>query len=317
MLLILNNNTEPYFNIATEEYLLHNFSDDVFMLYRNELSIIVGKHQNAFAEINYWFVKDKNIKVVRRLSGGGTVFHDLGNLNFTFIQNGRKGSLVDFVKFTEPILQALLKLGVPASRSGRNDLLVEGLKISGNAEHVYKNRTLHHGTLLYSSKLDDLRLGLNNNHEKYSGKAVKSFRSKVTNISGYIPGMEIDEFIQEIYGAVSETFTNSVSYYLNEKDIAEIDTLVQEKYSKWEWNLGYSPKCIISRLGKINGKSVEIEIEVEKGLINLINTTNLEQDILSIITQMNGLTYNDEILKQTLLRFTTPEETNAWLKLMF
>jgi lipoate---protein ligase len=160
MLCIYNPSTEPYFNMAAEEYLLKNFSANIFMLWRNDNAVVVGKHQNSLAEINHDFVQQNNIKVVRRLSGGGTVFHDLGNLNFTFITNGEGEELVNFRKFTQPILEVLLQLGVHAKFEGRNDLTINGLKFSGNAEHVFKKRTLHHGTLLFSSKISDLTQAL-------------------------------------------------------------------------------------------------------------------------------------------------------------
>ena len=136
MICIQDTQTDPYFNLAAEEYVLKNFSDDVFMLWRNDNAIIVGKHQNTLSEINLDYVKEKGIKVVRRISGGGAVFHDLGNLNFTFIRTGEEGNLVDFKRFTLPIIEVLQKMGVDAKFEGRNDLTIEGKKFSGNAEHV-------------------------------------------------------------------------------------------------------------------------------------------------------------------------------------
>ena len=163
MLCFDNPSTNPYFNLACEEYLLKNVDDEVFMLWRNEPAIIVGKHQNTLAEINTEYVKDQGIKVVRRLTGGGAVFHDLGNLNFTFIKfiplNGDQ--IIDFQKHTRPILDILLKLGINAKFEGRNDLTIDGKKFSGNAEHVHKHKVLHHGTLLFSAKLPDLSASLN------------------------------------------------------------------------------------------------------------------------------------------------------------
>ena len=173
MLIIRRHNTDPWFNLATEEFVLKNFDEDTFMLWRNAPSIIVGKHQNTLAEINLDYVKKNNIKVVRRLSGGGAVFHDLGNINFTFIKTGENGNLIDFKKYTEPILEVLLKMGINARFEGRNDLTIEGKKFSGNAEHIWKNRVLHHGTLLFSSHMANLSEALNADPAEIPGQGCK------------------------------------------------------------------------------------------------------------------------------------------------
>ena len=186
MLIINRPQTDPYFNIAAEEYLLKQMDEDCFMVWQNEPSIIVGKHQNTLAEINYSFAKENNIPVVRRITGGGTVFHDLGNLNFTFISSGEKGKLVNFKKFTQPIIEVLNQMGIPARFEGKNDLRVNGLKISGNAEHVYKNKVLHHGTLLFSTDLNFLKKAIKSVPERFQDKAVQSVRSKVANITDFI-----------------------------------------------------------------------------------------------------------------------------------
>ena len=153
MLLINNTNINPYFNLAMEEYFLKNAKEDIFLLWQNENAIIVGKNQNTLSEINYDYVKNNNIKVVRRQSGGGAVFHDLGNINFTFISYN-DNSFSDFKKFTMPIVAALKELNINAEFSGRNDLLIDNQKFSGNAQYNYKNNVMHHGTLLFSSKIN-------------------------------------------------------------------------------------------------------------------------------------------------------------------
>jgi len=301
MLCISTDITGPYFNIASEEYLLKNFSDDIFLLYCNEPSIIIGKHQNTFAEINYWLVKEKQIKVVRRLSGGGTVYHDPGNLNFCFIRNGNAGSLVDFQKFTRPILEMLQKLGVPAERSGRNDLIVNGLKISGNAEHVYKNRTLHHGTLLVCSNLEDLKECLASNMENYHDKAIRSVRSKVNNLREYLPAnFTMQLFRDHLAQHVFETFPGARLYTYSEIDKKSIYQLVGEKYSTWEWNFGYSPRFTFKNSGKINGNTIDIEIDIDKGTIQkamLKLDANLHPDISGILP---GSLYHEDVIRQKL-----------------
>jgi lipoate-protein ligase A len=265
---ILNQNSDAWFNLAAEEYLLKNFREDIFMLWQNHNTIVVGKHQNTLAEINYDYVKEKNIKVVRRMSGGGAVYHDMGNLNFTFIMNGQEGSMVDFKKFTLPIIEVLKKLEVNARFEGRNDLTIDGLKFSGNAEHVHKNRVLHHGTLLFSSELGVLGQALLVNPLKYQDKAVKSVRSRVTNIKDHLKkDLTIGEFRDRIMQHISEQFPNAREYHFSPDDLQQIQHLVAEKYSTWEWNFGYSPKYGFSKMIKTRGGSVEYHLHVEEGII--------------------------------------------------
>jgi lipoate-protein ligase A len=230
MLLLQQTSTNPYFNIAAEEYLLKNFSDDIFTLYINEPSIIVGKHQNTLAEINQEFVRSQSIKVVRRLSGGGTVYHDLGNLNYSFIANGSEGKLVDFKKFTQPIVDVLLHLGIDAQLGGKNDIRIGERKISGNAEHIYKNRVLHHGTLLFSSELDNLNESIRVNPSTYTDKSVKSIRSNVANISDYLKDkITINEFAALVVNQIKQTIPNCSSYNLTKNDNSAINRLIDTK----------------------------------------------------------------------------------------
>ncbi len=197
MLCIHLKNQDPYFCLAAEEYFLKNFREDIFMLWQSEDTIVVGKHQNALGEINYRFVREKGIQVARRISGGGTVFHDSGNVNFTFIKNVKGPSEISFKIFTTPVVEALAQLGVTATTSGRNDLLINGFKISGNAEHVFKNRVLHHGTLLFNSDLENLGQAIKVIPGKYESKAVQSNRSPVANISSFLKDqLKIEEFIR-------------------------------------------------------------------------------------------------------------------------
>ncbi len=260
-------NTDPFFCLAAEEYLLKNFDDDIFMLWQSENTVVVGKHQNLPAEINYRFVRENNIKVARRISGGGTVFHDAGNVNFSFIKNVKSPAEISFKQFTAPVVEALAKLGITATTSGRNDLLISGLKISGNAEHVYKNRVLHHGTLLFNSDLENLGQAIKVVPGKYESKAVQSNRSLVANISQFLKSeMSTAEFIQFMLNVQLEKTENSI-YELTKTDIQNIEKLRTEKFITWEWNWGYSPKYSFKNEVEIDGKVLKIEMFVEKGRI--------------------------------------------------
>jgi len=271
MLCINNHDVRPRFNLAAEEYLLKDFTDDIFMLWRNGPSIIVGKHQNTLSEINTDYVRENNIEVVRRLTGGGAVFHDLGNLNFTFISNSPRQhgtSGMDFRKYTRPILDILQNLGIDARFEGRNDLTINGKKFSGNAECVYKNRVLHHGTILFSAHLPDLSSALRADPMKFSDKAVKSVRSRVTNVSEHLSSpMEVEAFRDMVFGHILEMYADSRIYQFSVADIARIEKLREEKYDTWDWNFGQSPVYNFRKVVKTPGGTVEFDFQVEKGII--------------------------------------------------
>lgn len=259
-------NSDPYFNLAAEEYFLKNFQEDFFMLWRSRPSVVVGKHQNALAEINHEFVRGNKIPVARRLSGGGTVFHDPGNVNFTFIRNVKDISEVNFKVFTIPVVSALKKLGIEAYTSGRNDLLIAGKKISGNAEHVHKNRVLHHGTLLFNSHLADLKGALKVDLSRFEDKAVQSNRSEVTNISDYLSTpVSVQEFTDFLFGEISPDFPESRLYQLTPEDIQAIEKLSKEKYQTWDWIFGYSPRYRFRNKLETEKGAIGIELLVEKG----------------------------------------------------
>ena len=303
MLLINNTNTNAYFNLAMEEYFLKNTNEDIFLLWQNENSIIVGKNQNTLSEINYDYVKENNIKVVRRLSGGGAVFHDLGNINFTFI-SCNDNSFSDFKKFTMPIVEALKELNVHAEFSGRNDLLIDGQKFSGTAQYNYKNKVMHHGTLLFSSEINDLSNALKVKPSKFQGKSVKSVKSRVTNISSHLDKkMTVLEFKDYLMDFINKRDENSHFYELNDKDVESINKLVEEKYSTWEWNFGYSPKYSLNNELKYPGGNVEFSLDVHDGLIKDIKFFGDffgKEDISFIEDKLRNVKHNEYSIKSAL-----------------
>lgn len=271
MLCINSENTDPFFNLASEEYLLKQTEEDVFLLYRNIPTIVVGKHQNALAEINLPFVEKHSIRVARRISGGGTVFHDLGNLNFAFITSGREGELVNYRKFTLPIILAMGKMGLKVDLGKRNELLLGERKISGTASHVFKKRVLHHGTLLFSTDLDILSEALRLPSARFVDRAVQSIRSEVTNIRDHLHrDMDVTRFQELILSEILSSTLGSTRYAFSAGDRNAISDLCDLKFSTWEWNFGYSPKYQFRRNLSFRKGTVELQLQVEKGIIRSI-----------------------------------------------
>lgn len=271
MIVILNDYTCPFFNLASEEYMQKNFKDNIFMLWRSYPSILLGKNQNVYKEINVDYVEKNNIDVVRRNSGGGTVFCDMGNTNFSFIVNTNDSKSIDYKDFTKPILEVLIKLGANAQFKGRNDITIDNKKISGNAQYLYKKRCLHHGTLLFSSNITSLSSALRTDRLKYKDKNIDSVASRVTNISDHINDkIDIVEFRKIIINYILDTNKDAVYYEFNDKDIEEINKIVEDKYKTWEWNYGYNSKYNFNNEQKITAGVVEVTMDVTDGLIQNI-----------------------------------------------
>jgi lipoate-protein ligase A len=308
---IHNTSLDPYFNLAAEEYLLRNTKHDCFMLWRNAPAVIVGKNQNAHAEINEEYVRENDIVVVRRLTGGGAVFHDLGNINFTFISCGATHREIDFKRFTSPIIEALQEMGVNAAFQGRNDLVIDGMKFSGNAQHIEKDRVLHHGTLLYASEMADLTRALKVNPLKFQDKAVKSVRKRVTNISTHLSEqVSVTEFIEllmtRIEGAATETFRSGLA----DEEQAAISTLAKEKYASWDWNFGYSPKYSFSRSFRTTGGTVEVHLDVREGRIEaarIFGDFFGIRPVADIETALRGVRHEREEIAGVLAGFNLTE----------
>lgn len=240
MLYIQNTYTDPYFNLAAEEYLLKNFSDNIFMLWQNEPAVIIGKHQDVWTEVNFNYVQKTQIKVVRRFSGGGAVYHDQGNLNLTFIESNRNP---DFSKFTKQIVDFLESIGIHAAFDERQSVTVGGFKISGCAQCIHKGRIMHHATLLFSTNLDHLSFALQHNPQQKKKKKtdrtvfVKSVKSPVTNINVHTPqSMDIVAFKKSLSDYFFNNQANILQYTFNESDLASIRNLRDGKYATTSWN---------------------------------------------------------------------------------
>ncbi|MBW3112052.1 lipoate--protein ligase [Bacillus sp. MCCB 382] len=261
--------TDPRINLAIEEYALKNLdiNESYLLFYINEPSIIIGKNQNTVEEINTDYVEKQGLHVVRRLSGGGAVYHDLGNLNFSFITKDDGESFHNFKKFTEPVVTALHKLGVKAELSGRNDIIAEGRKISGNAQFSTKGRMFSHGTLLFDSEMENVVSALRVKKDKIESKGIKSIRSRVANISEFLSEkMTIEEFRSTLLDYIFDG-SDVEEYVLTEEDWKNIHALSKDRYQNWDWNYGKSPKFNLQHSHRFPVGSIDVRLEVNKGKI--------------------------------------------------
>ncbi|MCM4168128.1 Lipoate-protein ligase LplJ [Arenibacter antarcticus] len=317
-------NTNPRLNLALEEYILRNFdpADDYLLFYINEPSIIIGRNQNTLEEINHQYVDENNIHVVRRISGGGAVYHDFGNLNFSFITNHDGKSLSNFKKFTAPVIKVLQSLGLNAELKGRNDIEVEEKKISGTAQFSTGKRMVSHGTLLLDTDLEEVVKALNVKMEKIVSKGHKSVRSRVANISEYLTQpLEIEEFRRLLLEGLYEESEPFERYHLSLKEWQEVHRLKEEKYDTWDWNYGRSPKFNIQRSKRFPIGELDLRIFVEKGHIQefkifgdffgkepleslekfFIGTRYEKEDISAILKNMDIKEYFGDISKDDLV----------------
>ncbi|MCF8359486.1 MAG: lipoate--protein ligase [Prolixibacteraceae bacterium] len=317
---ILSPLIDPAFNLAAEESLFRNSDDDLLLLYINSPSVVVGKHQNALAEVDPWFLYENNIPVLRRLSGGGTVYHDLGNLNFSFHKTVDDPAKISFSVFTQPVAEALKKMGIPAEMNKRNDIIVDGFKVSGHAEHVFRKRVLSHGTLLFNTNTENLSKALRTIPGIYSGKGIKSIPSKVTNLSGFLKKpLSIHEFTNKLLSHFSGSNDSIQAFSVSETE--NVEKLANEKYRNWEWNYGYSPAYDFHKKGMLNHENpFTCKLHVEKGIITEAGIEGKKRPpwLLTIEKKLPGFRHEIETLKNFIeanARNTIPtKDTEALLQ---
>lgn len=292
MILVIDTESfDPYFNLATEEYFFRNFNEDILFLYINSPSVIIGKHQNAYEELNLEYVSRERLPVVRRISGGGTVYHDKGNLNFTLIKNREEGKQIGFAEFSEPIISYFKEHGLAPYMGDKNELREDGWKFSGNAEHVFKLRALHHGTLLYHSILEKLGDALRPGTGIYKSRAVKSNRTNVGNLA---PKLKHISSIYELKDKLTSYLCKDIdfkNYIITDTDREEILKLTKEKYSTDEWNYTYGPDYSFSNDFEFEGKNISLDLSVKKGLISSISL-NGDSELSKLSSSLKGTPHN-------------------------
>ena len=305
---IKNVSTNPYYNMAFDEYCLESLSinEPVFYLWQNRPAVIVGFNQEVNTEVNLDYLKGNGIDLVRRVTGGGAVYHDLGNLNYTIV--GRSEDLErDYPEYASIMAKALQSLGVPATLSGRNDILVEGRKVSGFAKRVCKNRLMVHGTLMYNVDVDVLTKVLNPSNTKLQSKGIASVRSRVANLCEYLPNIpDIQTFSKQLEEILSHHYQDT-EYQLSEEDLANIQLLTDQKFATWEWNYGRSPKATLTHSARLACGTVEIHLTLAENRISScrfggdflgnLPATDLESALIEVI-------YDTENIQKRLSSFT-------------
>ena len=299
-----NKNTDPYYNMAFDEFCLESLPIDepVFFLWQNRPAVIVGLNQEVNTEVNLDYLNKNNIALVRRVTGGGAVYHDLGNLNYTIV--GRSEDLErDYPEYASILMKALQELGIPANLSGRNDILVDGKKVSGFAKRVCKNRLMVHGTLMYDVDLEVLPQALTPSASKLQSKGIASVRSRVANLRDYLPEVaDIQAFSQRLEEILSCHYTDT-EYQLSAEDLASIQRLANEKFAQWEWNYGRSPKATLTHSARLACGTVEIHLKIAE---NRIVFCQFGGDFLGnlptseVESALNGVVYEANAIRECL-----------------
>lgn len=314
----------PWWNLAVEEYLLDKVEKDECILYlwQNQNTVVIGKNQNAWRECRTELLEKEEGKLARRLSGGGAVFHDLGNLNFTFLMNRENYNLERQVKV---ILSAVNKVGIAAEMTGRNDLTVEGNKFSGNAFCFRKANAYHHGTILVSADIGKLACYLQVSEDKIKSKGIKSVQSRVANLTQYNSQLSIYQMAEAVIEAFKEEY-GGVPFVEKNLENADKDVLQQlyEKYASWEWRYGEAPKFDIEINTRFSWGGIEIYLQLERGMIQkaLVYSDAMDEEFIGMLPGMlEGLAFQSSVLADSIcsmqaddIRRQMVNDITEWLK---
>lgn len=314
---IVNNSHNPAYNVALEAYAFRELlaEDELFILWINEPTIVIGKHQNAIEEINKTYTDEHGIHVVRRLSGGGAVYHDLNNLNYTIISNKSQEGAFDFKTFSQPVIETLADLGVAANFTGRNDLEIDGKKFCGNAQAYYKGRMMHHGCLLFDVDMTVLGNALQVSKDKIESKGVKSVRARVTNILDELPEkMTVEAFSNQLLNKMKESYPDMTEYVFSDDELKNIQALADQQFGTWDWTYGEAPEYTIKRSVRYPAGKITTYANVEKSVIKgmkLYGDFFGIKDVADIEQTLIGLRYEySDVLDKLQTIDTTQYFTN-------
>lgn len=297
--------TDPSYNLALEEVLFHSLKEggpSYFLLWQNAPSVIVGRHQNTAEEVNEVYVRDNNIPVVRRVSGGGAVYHDLGNLNFSFLTCYKPTENIPFSRFILPIVDALKSMGLEAELSGRNDIIIDGKKVSGNAMCKSKGRLLQHGTILIGLDVSNLSNILTGNPDKYLSKGVASHKSRVANLVSFFEDKSFAELLEEVCEVLIQCCSVEEIEITEEQHNAAL-ALAESKYRTWDWNFGHSPKFEVSFRQRFNFGALEFLASVKNGVIQSCQFNGdffAHKDVGELAKNLEGIQFNQSSVREAL-----------------
>ena len=303
MVYIISDSTDANFNFALEKYAMNdlNLADEYFLFWRTEPTLMIGKFQNALQEINMDYVKENQVNVVRRVTGGGTIYTDMNGWQFSFITKNPKDQRIDFAKFTQPILDALSSIGIIAELSGRNDLLIDGRKFSGNAQYKTRSVNLHHGSLLFNTNIENMVRALSVDDEKIISKGIKSVRSRVTNIAEHLNQNLNSEGFRDLM--LEHLTADMTTYVLTPEDLKAINVIKAEQFDTWEWNFGKAPKFNITKEKRYQGGKLTVCCSVNKGVLKNIEFYGdffEQQDLTKLKESLIGCQYNEHAINLAL-----------------